>query len=68
MKVRLTKSLNVTYDLQRNELDHKNLKNTLSFNYRRQCWSIGFSYSDEETDKRVMFSFSLYGLGKVGGK
>ncbi|MDO9585494.1 MAG: LPS assembly protein LptD [Syntrophales bacterium] len=64
LKVPLTKALDVTYDLKRNEFDHKNMSNTLGFNYRRQCWSVGFSYSDEATDKRVMLSFSLYGLGK----
>jgi LPS-assembly protein len=68
LKVLLTKSLEVTYDLKRNELDSKNLNNTLGFNYRRQCWSIGLSYSDEDTDKRMMLSFSLYGIGKTGGK
>lgn len=68
LKVPLTKALDVTYDLKRNEFDHKNMSNTLGFNYRRQCWSVGFSYSDEATDKRVMLSFSLYGLGKAGGK
>jgi LPS-assembly protein len=68
LKVPLSKALDMSYELKRNEFDKKNFTNTLSFDYHRQCWSIGFSYSNEASDSKVILSFSLYGLGKVGGK
>jgi len=67
LKVLLTKSFDVTYNLKRNELDNKYLENTVGFNYHRQCWNIGLSYSNEDTDKRVALSFSLQGLGNTVG-
>ncbi len=68
LKALLTKSLDVSYELRKNKFDHVDLRNTISFNFRRQCWSAGVSYADDDTDKRVMLTFSLTGIGSAGGK
>ncbi len=68
LKAVLTTTLDVSYELKRNQFDKKYLRNTLGFNYHRQCWSIGLSYADDANDRTFMLSFSLNGLGSVGGK
>ena len=68
LKAVLTKTLDVSYELKRNQFDGKSLRNTIGFNYHRQCWSIGLNYADDDNDQTFMLSFSLNGLGSVGGK
>jgi LPS-assembly protein len=67
LKTVLTKTIDMSYELQRNQLDKKNLRNSLGFNYHRQCWSVGLSFADDANDQTFMLSFSLNGLGSVGG-
>jgi len=64
----LTKSLDLAYLFRRNEFDDHNIRNAIGFNYKRQCWSIGLTYADDVNDRSFMLSFSLAGLGGVGGK
>jgi len=64
----VTSSLDLSYELKRNLFDQQNIGNTVGFNYRRQCWSIGLSYADAVSDRTLMLSFSLNGLGSVGKK
>ena len=68
LKAVLTKTIDTSYELKRNQFDKKYMRNTLGFNYHRQCWSIGLSYADDANDRTFMLSFSLNGLGSVGGK
>jgi LPS-assembly protein len=68
LKAVLTKSLDLSYVLKRNEFDHNNLRNSFGFNFKRQCWSVGLSYADDINDRSLMLSFSLNGLGQVGEK
>jgi LPS-assembly protein len=68
LKAMLTKSLSLIHILRRNELDKKTLERTYGISYSRQCWSIEAKYSETEDDKRYTVGFSLYGLGKVGGR
>ncbi|PIP07256.1 MAG: hypothetical protein COX52_04455 [Syntrophobacterales bacterium CG23_combo_of_CG06-09_8_20_14_all_48_27] len=68
LKALITKSLDMTYVIRKNQLDGKYVERTYGLNYRRQCWNAELSYSDSENDRRFMMSFSLYGLGRVGGR
>lgn len=62
----VSKSLDLTYVLRRNELDRKNLESTYGLNYHRQCWDIALLYSDTSDDRKYMVIVSLYGIGQVG--
>jgi hypothetical protein len=64
----VTKSLDLSYELKRNLFDGQDISNSVGFNYSRQCWSIGLSLADAASDRTVMLSFSLNGLGGVGKK
>jgi LPS-assembly protein len=64
----VTSSLDLSYILRRNLFDEHNISNVMGFNYSRQCWSIGLSYADAPSDRTVMLSLSLNGLGGVGKK
>lgn len=66
LKAKATKTLDLIYIQRRNEFDHKDLEKTYGFDYHKQCWSVEFTYSDLDNDRRYMAVFSLYGLGKVG--
>ena len=66
LKVLVTKTMDMTYVMRKNQLDQRYVERTYGLNYRRQCWSVELSYSDSENDRRLMMSFSLYGLGKGG--
>jgi hypothetical protein len=64
----VTKSLDLSYDLKRNLSDRQDISNAIGFNYSRQCWSVGLSFADGASDRTVMLSLSLSGLGSVGKK
>jgi LPS-assembly protein len=67
LKALITKFLDMTYVMRKNQLDGKYVERTYGFNYYKQCWNVALSYSDGENDRWFMMSFSLYGLGKSGG-
>ncbi|MDO8785535.1 MAG: LPS assembly protein LptD [Syntrophales bacterium] len=68
LKAPLTGAMDVTYVMRKNLLDGEYLERTYGFNYHKQCWNVALSYSDGENDRRFMISFSLYGLGRSGGR
>jgi len=68
IKAVITKAVDLLYVLRRDEFNKQTLENTIGFNYHKQCWSIEVKYSETKDDKRYMVGFSLYGLGKVGGR
>lgn len=43
------------------------LEQSLAIEYRHQCWSVKLSLRDQDDDRSAMLSFSLSGLGSVGG-
>jgi lipopolysaccharide assembly outer membrane protein LptD (OstA) len=68
LKAMVTKSMYLMYILRRNELDKKILERTYGLVYGKQCWNIELKYTETDDDKRYTVGFTLYGLGKVGGK
>ena len=68
LKAVITKSVDLIYVLRKDGFNKQILENTIGFNYHKQCWSIEVRYSETENDKRYTVGFSLYGLGKVGGR
>ena len=62
LKAALTKGLDLTFNFKRDMLNDKNIEQTYGFNFRRQCWNIGFSYGDRDNDKVYEFRFGIYGM------
>ena len=68
LKAVITKAVDLIYVLRKDGFNKQILENTIGFNYHKQCWSIEVRYSETENDKSYTVGFSLYGLGKVGGR
>lgn len=43
------------------------LEELIGVEYRQQCWSAMLSYRDREDDRAVMLTFTMRGIGSVGG-
>ena len=43
------------------------LEQAIAVEYRHQCWGVTLTMRDQEDDRSFMLSFSLSGLGSVGG-
>ena len=67
LKAKVNREVDVLYALRNNLLDKKTLESTIGIEYRQQCWSALLSYSELNNDRRIMLTFTLLGLGKVGG-
>jgi LPS-assembly protein len=44
------------------------LEQEVALEYRHQCWGVTLTMRDRKDDRSFMLSFSLSGLGSVGGK
>ena len=44
----------------------KFLENSVSVEYRHQCWGVTFSYLNRQNDTSFIVSFSLAGIGSIG--
>lgn len=51
------------YDLTEEE----QLEQVIRVEYRQQCWSADLSYREHEEDRSVMLTFTMRGIGSVGG-
>ncbi len=51
------------YEFSTNE----QLEQVLGIEYRQQCWSAQLSYREHEDDRSVMLTFTMRGIGSVGG-
>ena len=65
-KARLNKNFDLLYMLRQNLFDKKTLESSFGIEYRQQCWSALISYSELDNDRRIMVTFTLLGLGRVG--
>lgn len=68
LKAVLTKYLSLIHVYRKNELDNNAIERTYGLNYSKQCWTVEVKYTESRDDKRFTVVFSLYGLGKIGGK
>jgi LPS-assembly protein len=44
----------------------KFLENSVTLEYRHQCWGVAFSYLNRQNNSGFMVSFSLAGIGTIG--
>jgi LPS-assembly protein len=66
LKAKVNRNIDLLYMLRQNLFDKKTLESTVGIDYRQQCWSALLSYSELDNDRRIMLTFTLLGLGKVG--
>ena len=64
--LKISDSLSVYSNYERNLYDRKRIKSSLGFLYETQCWSIDVSYTHEGDDRRYTFMVNLFGLGGLG--
>jgi LPS-assembly protein len=68
VRARIAQSLEIAYVLSENRLERRTVESTVGAFYRKQCWSVGVTVSEEEEedgkrDRSFMVYFSLLGLG-----
>ena len=71
LKAVITKNTDFSYYQAQDQLNKRDLEKTYVLTYHKQCWSVGFSYSEkvnataigDQYDKTYMIIFSLLGLG-----
>jgi LPS-assembly protein len=71
LKAVITKNTDLSYYQAQDQLNKRDLEKTYVLTYHKQCWSVGFSYSEkvnataigDQYDKTYMIIFSLLGLG-----
>ncbi|MBW2738381.1 MAG: LPS-assembly protein LptD [Deltaproteobacteria bacterium] len=67
INLKMSDSLEVFGEYERNIYDGRDIRSVLGFLYESQCWSIRCFYEDEEeSDRSYGFIVSLYGLGEIG--
>lgn len=65
VSVKATESLNLSYDARYSIMEHSYLENIYAIDYRHQCWSLQFSYSERPEEKKYYAVFNLSGIGTV---
>jgi len=66
IRIKLTDSLTVHTDYERNILEDEDVRYRAGVLYQSQCWSLDFRYTDEDNDRRYELMVNLSGLGEVG--
>lgn len=66
MSLAVTEQLKVYADYERNLYSPQDIKKGIGFLYKAQCWSIDFSYTHEDNDRKYAFIINLYGIGEFG--
>jgi LPS-assembly protein len=66
MSLVVSDQLKVYADYERNLYSPQDIKKGIGFLYKAQCWSIDFSYTHEDNDRKYAFIINLYGIGEFG--
>lgn len=64
LDVVISEKLTAYTDYERNLLDGIDIKTSLGFLYKSQCWSLEARYSHEGHDRSYMFVVGLYGIAE----
>ncbi len=57
----------LTYEQRYDFSTNDQLEQVVGIEYRQQCWSALLTYSDREDDQSIMLTFTMRGIGSVGG-
>jgi LPS-assembly protein len=66
LKAEITNSITGHFVSSRDQFNSRTVENTVGLLYHRQCWSVGFDYTQTDTDTRFLLKISLAGLGGWG--
>ncbi len=66
LALKLSESLTVRADYERNIRDGKEIRNSLGLLYEAGCWSLDLRHTVEADDRKTAFMVNLYGLGEFG--
>lgn len=61
------KPLYVNYQQRYDFSEQERLEQVVALEYRQQCWSTQLSYREREDEQSLMLSFTMRGIGEVGG-
>ncbi|MCW9049468.1 MAG: LPS assembly protein LptD [Deltaproteobacteria bacterium] len=67
LSVAFLKPVHVNYQQRYDFTSQEQLEQVIALEYRQQCWSALLTYRDREDDRSVMLSFTMSGIGSVGG-
>jgi len=67
LKGQVTRELALNFRIKRDQFNHREIEKIFGFDYRRQCWTVGFDVGDRtdgsgKGDRIYALRFSLYGL------
>ena len=65
-QIRVTNRLNLFGDYEYNIEEDQQIRTTLGFKYKAQCWGVEFEYSDRPSEEKFEFRIDLSGLGGFG--
>ncbi|MEA3362124.1 MAG: LPS assembly protein LptD [Thermodesulfobacteriota bacterium] len=67
LSVAFLKPVYLTYQQRYEFATDEQLEQVIGIEYRQQCWSAQLSYREYEDDRAVMLTFTMRGIGSVGG-
>jgi LPS-assembly protein len=67
LDVAFLKPFYVSYQQRYDFSSSKQLEQVVGVEYRQQCWSLLLTFSENNTDRSLLLSFSMKGIGSVGG-
>ena len=63
LKLNLTRGFSGNLILRQDQFNDRTVENTVGLAYLAQCWGVGVDFTKTHDDQRIMFKFSLAGLG-----
>ncbi len=67
LSVAFLKPVYLTYQQRYEFATDEQLEQVIGIEYRQQCWSAQLSYRESEDNRTVMLTFTMLGIGSVGG-
>ncbi|MDD5170087.1 MAG: LPS assembly protein LptD, partial [Syntrophales bacterium] len=62
LKAVISKSFSMILRLKRDQLNNRDVERMIGFDYRRQCWTIGFDFGQRNDDTTYAIRFAITGL------
>ena len=57
----------VNYEKRYDFYENEHLEDVVGVEYRQQCWSAFLTFRENDTDRSVLLTFTMKGIGPVGG-
>ena len=67
LDVAFLKPIYLHYEKRYDFATDEQLEDVLAVEYRQQCWSALLTFRENDTDRSILLSFEMKGLGPVGG-